>query len=465
MPIQPNVTFICGTRRGRARRHLVALVVAVTVGWPAASPAQESTNESLEQREGQTATTTATEDAPEKDPELQQRIHGLLEQLGGSSLSDREQAQLELMKLGPNVLDYLPDDVNELSSEARRRLEQVQVELERERAMSAAEPTSVSIGDATTVGEAFAQLTQQTGNELSGRYDESQEITPPKGEMHFWKALDHVLDEANLDVDPYSGASGAIGVSSRRADRPSRAESAIYSGVFRIEPAMVTTRRNLTDPRLSELRVLVDVSWEPRATPVRLSLPLKSIRAELSDGTVLPVQESGGEPETTPQPDLPVVELSIPLMPPPRGPKEIQTLSGTLSATLPGKSQKYKFALDKQIPSDPKRTGNVTVQLERLTPNGPLHEARLAIRFEDAGLALESHRTWIFENPVYVLDADGFRKDPLGLEVYRQSAEEVGIGYLFDLSGAPAGHQLIYESPAAIIQTEVPFKLQNVPLP
>jgi hypothetical protein len=107
----------------------------------------------------------------------------------------------------------------------------------------------------------------------------------------------------------------------------------------------------------------------------------------------------------------------------------------------------------------------MTVQIEAIRKNGPLHEIRVGVELQDADRSLESHRHWIFENEVHVKLKDGSRADHLGYEVYRQTESNVGIGYLFDLGDAVIEATFIYTSPTAVIPNEVPFVIQDIALP
>jgi hypothetical protein len=121
--------------------------------------------------------------------------------------------------------------------------------------------------------------------------------------------------------------------------------------------------------------------------------------------------------------------------------------------------------LDLAEPNATQRIDAMTVQVEQVRRNGPLHEVRVSIELEDANRSLESHRHWIFENPVYITREDGSRADHLGFEVFRQTKTGVGVGYLFDLGDSVGKSKLIYESPTAVVNNEVEFVIQDILLP
>ena len=107
----------------------------------------------------------------------------------------------------------------------------------------------------------------------------------------------------------------------------------------------------------------------------------------------------------------------------------------------------------------------MTVQLESVRRDGPLYEIRVAVELDKAGRALESHRSWIFQNEVYVRLKDGTKTERLGFEVYRQTESGVGVAYRFDLGDDADESTFVYRSPTSIVPNEVPFVIQDIPLP
>ncbi len=130
---------------------------------------------------------------------------------------------------------------------------------------------------------------------------------------------------------------------------------------------------------------------------------------------------------------------------------------------MPGKQHTFELPLGE---SNSKQSFDaMTVEIEALRKNGPLHEIRVGVSLQDADRSLESHRHWIFENEVHVRLKDGSRADHLGLEVYRQTQSNVGIGYLFDLGDAANEATFIYKSATAVVPNEVSFVIQDIALP
>ena len=107
----------------------------------------------------------------------------------------------------------------------------------------------------------------------------------------------------------------------------------------------------------------------------------------------------------------------------------------------------------------------MAAQVASIRRDGPLHEIRVAVDLDKAGRAFESHRHWIFDNDVSIKRKDGSAATQLGFEVYRQTESGVGVGYLFDLGDDVGESTLVYRSPTSVIPNEVPFVIQDIPLP
>ncbi|MEM9589266.1 MAG: hypothetical protein AAGA03_18435, partial [Planctomycetota bacterium] len=299
--------------------------------------------------------------------------------------------------------------------------------------------------------------------EFSYQGNDSKPITMSSRPLAFWQAVDQVLDQAELDVNFYAGETGELALEPRREGRPSRADSAAYCGVYRLEPTAVTARRNLTQPELSAVNISMELAWEPRLTPIGVTLPITQLTAVLDDGQKLLPQQTAETIDIATSSDIAFSEFFLPMQSPEGRPTKIETLSGVIRALLPGKTQAFEVKLDQ--PGGRQTIDDMTVTVEQIRPNGPLHEIRVAVSLQDAADSLESHRQWIFENEVHVKRADGTRAEHLGYSVYRQSDDGVGIAYMFELGGAMATSALVYRSPTAVVETTETFVIKDVSLP
>ncbi|MEZ6090420.1 MAG: hypothetical protein R3C05_20845 [Pirellulaceae bacterium] len=400
---------------------------------------------------------------------LATQVEQLVIRLDARSLNERQRAERELIQLGPAILKLLPRENDAPSAETRQRLRRIRTELEKVQSSTSIDATPVTIKQATSVGDALKQITRQTQVEFAGDFNPAAPIDVDVDRIPFWNALDEVLDLSALDVDPFGGVDRSLKLVPRQEGRPDR-KLAAYSGVFRIEPINIVARRDLRQSSLNGLELMIDIAWEPRLTPIGLTLPLKEFGAKLDTGKSLQLQESAETAEAMPRVGVSSTQTTIPFQLPEGRPFAIDTLSGRIDALLPGPIKIFDFDL-KQESFTTQDAGDVKVLVESVTANGDLHEVRLNVKFGDADRALESHRGWVFDNPAFIIATDDIeetsppRIENLGYQMYRQSSEEIGIGYLFDLGGDPEKYVFRYQTPSSIIRSEVRFTLHDIPLP
>ncbi|MGV3485529.1 MAG: hypothetical protein ACO1RT_14020 [Planctomycetaceae bacterium] len=408
------------------------------------------------------ATTLAAEPA---DANTQAEVQRLVEELDAPQLSRRNAAEQALIKLGEPALQWLPPPDRQLPGEVKQRLVRIRDRIARQAATAsvAKGPNEIRLGTAATLGAALEAISRDSGVEFEHTADEDKPIAPYDTPLTFWNALDHVLDQADLDVDFYAGEDGEIALRPRAPDRPNRVDSAAYTGIYRLEPIVVTSRRILRDAKLSGLGVELEVSWNPNSHPVGITLPLKQIAAELDDGAVVRAQHSEGTIDIAPSNEIAMTTIQLPLALPAGRPQKIKALSGRIQSMLPGAIKPFEFPLKLGIQTQ--TADFVTVRVEEIRKNAGLHEIRLGVEYKSPGKAMESHRGWLLGNEVYVTMPDGGRQDHLGYELYRHNENGLGIGYLFDVGDSPGEAKLIYNTPTAVIQNEIDFVIQDIALP
>ena len=416
-----------------------------------------------------TLTFAQTQAAPSDD--LEETVHRLVRQLNARQLSQRDEAEEELLGLGPAALDFLPSADSRLPAEAVQRMARVRRTLERRRAESIAAGSTVTHAKASRpVSQWLAMLAEQTGNKIIDFRDEfGQEAKDPEIELDldktpFWVALDQLLDKAQLDVYPFAGEPG-IALVNRSGDRTNRSETASYAGAFRLEPLEMLARRDLRNPDTHTLRLRLQVTWEPKLRPIAIRHSLADFTAFDPDGQPLSTSGDDVTREIMIRPDSIGTELEVQLEPPSREVDRIARLEGMFQVLLPGGMETFRFENLATARGVEQRRAGVTVTLDQVRKIDFGWEMRLRVRFGEAAGALESHRGWVFNNPVFLETPKGERRSHDGLETTRQTENEVGIAYFFESDGDLAGHALVYETPAVILDVPVEFEIRDLMLP
>nr|WP_201724065.1 hypothetical protein [Rhodopirellula sp. SM50] len=385
-----------------------------------------------------------------------------VDQLDARKASDRSAAEKALIEAGADALPYLPESRPEFSIEASERLSRVKAALMTLKAKTQSKAIRIRLGDVTTLGEALEVISRESEIEFEHSADESLPVQSSNAPLSFWHAVDLVLDQTNLDINHYGGDRETLQLVPRQETRQSRVDSAAYSGVYRIEPTAVSARRVFNQPGQSGLNLSMEITWQPGLTPIGLTIPVAQLSGKLDDGQSLKPQTTENTIDIAANSELAFSEFYLPLELPTESPTRIESLRGTIQSLLPGKRHTFELPLTEV--GNNQNVDAMTVELERVQRNGALYEIRFSVELKDADRALESHRQWIFQNPVYVRDAAGNRVENLGYELYRQTESGVGMGYLFEIDKLE-GAKLIYESPTSVVRNEVDFVLQDIMLP
>lgn len=414
-------------------------------------------------------------DAPSRDDVLD-----WIGQLDAGRRLTRDTAERKLIEAGPRWdrllrRSLLPSDApggggDNRPTELRQRLRRIQAAWsEQETSSSTADPMWISLADVATLGEALEAISRQSGIEFQHTAETNAAIVGLPGPFSFWHAVDYITDQCNLDVYFYGGDRQTIRLVSRATDRPSRVDSAAYGGDYRLEPTMVTSNRFLHDPKLSGLNVSVEIAWLPGRTPVGLKLPVDQIVATLDTGQTLRPQSSARTIEIATNPDVCSAEFFLPLQRPTDRPRRLNAVSGELTALMPGPIETFSLPLGEI--GQPQTIDRMTVRIESMIPDGPLHKLRVRARFAQPVDGVDSHHQFLADNEVDVLMPDQTTRQPLGLEIAGHSPAGMTVVYLFDLDGNVAdgrdfaGATMRYRSPTRLVPQQVAFVLRDIDLP
>ncbi len=409
------------------------------------------------------ADSAAKEAAPAND--LKAEVNRLVLQLDDNERSQREAAEKALVELGAEALNLLPPITPRTPAEVKERLGRVRKTLETAVAESIAKPSLVTLEGEMSLAEALKALEQQTGNRVTGYERRSGQVKVAFDKTPYWQALDEVLDQAGLNINEFGGEPSALVLTARPESETSRTQTGVYSGVFRLEALRLESRRDLRNPAVNGMRLSIGIAWEPRVAPIALRQQVSEITVLDDRGEALSVSGNQGALNASAELGMSAVEFGIPLQLASRESKRIGSIKSRFTALVPGRVESFEFTdIETARDVEHERAG-VIVTFERLRKNVDLYEVRMALRFDDAVNALESHRGWVYRNEAFLTDKDGKRLENVGLQATRQGTNEVGVAYLFDLPDGPEGCKFVYKTPALVLQLPVEYELKDIELP
>lgn len=411
------------------------------------------------------------------DDEQRPIVKKLVRALESAEKSARDEAERTLRELGPEILELLPEIDDRTPAEVALRLTRVRVDLEKLRGEDAVRGTTVTLAGKKKLSELLAAISSQTGNKVVdyrdqfGEKPEDLTLDVAFDKTPFWQALEKVLDDAKLAVYPTPDRDTlpqGIALVARPDSKTLLPSRAAYSGAFRFEATQATARRDLKNPAGSSLQIILEASWEPRLAPIVLLFPLDALQAFDEAGKPLSLAGASSTVELPVGVGWQSMELPLRMELPPRSVSRIASLKGRLDALVPGRTETFRFEKLVGAEDVSLRKGGVSVVIDSVGKNNELHEIRLSVVFDKASGALESHRTWVFDNPAWLETPDGKRLDHLGIDVTKQLDSEIGVSYLFGLEegvDSLAGHTFVYQTPSAIARLPIEFELKDLELP
>jgi hypothetical protein len=410
------------------------------------------------------------------------RVDKLVEQLNADEAAQREAAEIELIELGLKgdadlvdaFLNQLPKPNDNMPQEVQTRLARVASEVRSRIAKKAVDATRITLDvKEAPLKEVLEAIEKQTSNRLTdyreqfGQEAMDKKVTLQIDDEPFWSGLDKVLDAVQMQPYAFSGEENLALVERDQGALRRSGRGAAYSGPFRIEATNITAQRGLRSPDQSSLRIDMEISWEPRLKPIALTQASGDVKAMADDGREVPVTSQDAAFDVEVDAGAHAAEVTLPLQLPAREAKTLTTLTGKLTALVPGRIVDLKFDNLATAKEASQEAGGVTVIIDRVVQNQALWEIHMRIKVESLEAGLESHRGWVFQNVTFLQDKAGEKLDNAGFETTMQTEKEAGFVYLYEL---PEGRELgdyvwVYRTPSAIVSMPVGYKLEEVPLP
>jgi hypothetical protein len=439
------------------------LIVAVLTanglcGYVSALSAQEATAKTapLSQEKNSNAATT-------KEDPLRATVERLLRKLDADALLDRDSAEKELIALGVAAVQYLPPVNARLSTEVATRIFRVRNALDQAAIAARLDGKKFSFQGKHSIVKVLETLGAYSGIqfEIDERFDRQAELKIE--ELTFWEAVDATLDAAELDVSLYGDKSGLSVVPNGRGIK--RRGSVGYNGAYRAEPSLIELSRDLSNNEDGRMRLSVQISWEPAATPIFMTIPGKSVRAKLNNDVELLSLNPLSNPEFTPVEGTLTTEVTLQFAAPPRECDAIKEVSLEVAALVPGSLQTFRFDDLATKETVKLKHGDLTIALEPISQSGEFSEFRMSLLLNDTTGVFDSYRGWVLNKEAYLLDPKGKRLENQGFHTRRLADNEVGISYLFEIPADPQGYVFVYQVPGSVVKRSIPLTIKNIPLP
>jgi hypothetical protein len=268
-----------------------------------------------------------------------------------------------------------------------------------------------------------------------------------------------------LAVYPFAEEQAIHVVAAAVPAKNARVGRAAYDGPFRFEVLRVSATRDFRETDNGTLHASLEIAWEPRMAPVILLQRMADVHAVDDRGESLSVANRDAQLDVSVQGCVPAVVLDLPFRLPPRDARKIARLHGDMTAVIAGKIETFRFSKPAQAKNVEQRMASAVVLLEQARKNLSGWEVRIRVRFDEAGDALASHRTWIFNNEAFLETADGKKIAPASYETTLQKKNEVGVAFSFPGNDPIDDKTFVYKTPGAILTKTLKYELRDIPLP
>lgn len=417
--------------------------------------------------------------AAQDDMQLINDVARLQQNLKSPRETERDAAEKQLIELGEPVLDHLELTVEGDSEDYSQRVGRIRATLEKIAVKRVTQPASFKLesGNIKLI-DLLTKIKEKTGNRvvlgrnvLRAVAESEIEIVSeaPDVAFDFWEIIELISEQTELQIDPYGGEEGELALSPVYRDPAQKAEVdgvnlTDISGVMRFEVTRIDSSRSFTSPQLNHGSLTIKMHWEPRIAPIAIDVPLNKFKIiDEFDKTYLAEDPQVVLPGMVTQ-SIPELEFPIRTALFDRQVEQLKTVQGVVRAVLPGRIETFKFKdVTAQAEGTSQTKAGATVTYLGARPNEELWGVRITLQFDDENNALDSHQSWVTNNVVMLVDQDGKRDEPFAQEVYLQSGKAVGIEYFFGEN--PKGKDLVYRTPAAIVNLDLPFNIEGIPLP
>jgi len=316
--------------------------------------------------------------------------------------------------------------------------------------------------DRILLADALKELSRQTGIPIDNRSREKPALHLELKQVPFWQALDTIARDSRTQVSPYGRLS--------LIDGPSPDPATIsYDGLFRTSARKLVSVRDLAAGAHYYVASL-EVAWEPDFAPFLLETRPRSIVLHDDAGHDVPVPDNGSEQSPVAGRTTQEIEIRLPALD--RSIKKIGLLKGEMSAI--GPTRMLTFTFDGLQAGQEKKQDGVAVTLVRLVQREKVWTVELALEYPPGGPKLDSYQSWIVNNTAHLKNRSGQRLVSTSYASEAMTSNRAVVSYHFEddpgraplLRGSkPEDWQLVYTTPAWIVEIPIHFEFKDLALP
>ncbi|MCA9038878.1 MAG: hypothetical protein KDA65_00885 [Planctomycetaceae bacterium] len=417
--------------------------------------------------------------AEEKPDSLAEWVSQLVNQLQTDDKAQRREIESALIELGPQVLPYLTEPNRTQPMGQRVSLERVRRVLQQQKSAASLEESRFTLSGNVTLQELLTQLSHQTKNRLD------QSTIPTKlldkhiqidfQETSFWEVIDWLEAEFPLHYAELSQFESQ--------DKTDPEVTHLHQGPVRFEFLKPLSKKLIGNDQQLLWRIPVQVYFEPRLRPLYLHWKGNAFKAtgftEQIEKTIeLEPYNPDASIELAAESDQGGLKTILDFVGPREEALEKIQLEGSFNLILAAGHEQVEFDLTGSPLPVTKRVGRARVELielkratidlykETQTAHKEVLRATLDVLYSPQVLnAFESHRTWMFSDPVWIRTAEGnpIPREPL-FKTLNQFPGEIVVAYDFEIPpDQQPGSQLIYRIPTLVTTLNLP--VQPVLLP
>jgi hypothetical protein len=328
-------------------------------------------------------------------------------------------------------------------------------------------PRLVTLERSGTLSQAAADVARQTGFRVTVEPSLGPKVIAARQtKVSFWTTMELLAKQADGRIVLHDGG-GRIDIAPRGNSR----ESSSVAGPFRTVSRQVLSRFDL-DSGVTSYAVQLDAHWEPRFPVFRISSAPQITKAVDDKGTSLTA--SAAKAFTQPTGWLHSME-GVRLSGLTRESRSIDALAGSYTVTASEKMLAYRFDdLTAKTPTGLPGQLGVTASLRRFEKDEAVWEAEVELTYPADQPRFESFEegAWLSQNRMQLIPPGGGKAFVPDDHQILEAGRRVVVVYRFKEDAAKGltfpkgkGWSIVYETPAPLVEFNVPFELKDIPLP